>query len=80
MGFTRTASWAYLRVVERSLILYLCCTSGASDGSILRVQVQDSEIFKDDLTGQLLPPDLVRAARETELEYFDGRVVWENDL
>ena len=50
---------------------------GASDGSILKVQVQDSEIFKDDLTGQLLPPDLVRAARKLELEYFDGKVVWE---
>ena len=50
---------------------------GTSDGSILRVQLQDSEIFKDDLTGQLLPPDLVRAARVKELEYFDGKTVWE---
>ena len=57
------------------LVPMLCLT--ASDGSILRVQVQDSEVFKDDLTGQLSPPDLVRAARKKELEYFDGKEVWE---
>ena len=56
------------------LVPMLCLT--ASDGSFLRVQV-DSEVFKDDLTGQLLPPDLVRAARKKELDYFDGKLVWE---
>ena len=35
-----------------------------SDGSILRVVIQDGETYKDDLTGQLLPPDLVRVARK----------------
>ena len=57
------------------LVPMLCLT--ATDGSILRVQVQGDEILKDDLTGQLLPPDLVRAAREKELEYFNGKEVWE---
>ena len=49
----------------------------ASDGSILKVQVSGEEIFKDDLTGQLLPPDLVKLARAKELEYFNGKLVWE---
>ena len=31
----------------------------SSNGSVLRVAIQGDEIFKDDLTGQLLPPDLV---------------------
>ena len=44
---------------------------------VLKVQVQNDEIFKDDLTGQLLPSDLVKLARKKELEYFDGKVVWE---
>ena len=49
----------------------------ASDGSVLKVQLQNDEVFKDDLTGQLLPPDLVKLARKKELEYFDGKLVWE---
>ena len=49
----------------------------AFEDSLMRVQLQDGEIFKDDLTGQLLPADLVKAARKKELEYFDGKVVWE---
>ena len=39
--------------------------------------IQDGETYRDDLTGQLLPPDLVRIARTQELEYFDGKLVWE---
>ena len=46
-------------------------------GEILKVQVEGGQIFKDDLTGQLLNPELVRAARAKELEYFGGRDVWE---
>ena len=41
-----------------------------SDGAVLHVRVtEDEPVFRDDLTGQLLPPDLVRAARTKELEY-----------
>ena len=32
--------------------------------------------FKDDITGQVLRDDLVRAARATELEYFRSKGVW----
>ena len=45
-------------------------------GSVLKVQVEGDKVFRDDLTGQLLDPELVRAARKKELEYFDGKDVW----
>ncbi len=32
----------------------------------LKVQVHGDEVFKDDLTGQLLPPDLVKLARKKD--------------
>ena len=35
-----------------------------------------SEGFRDDLTGQELEPELVRAARREELEYFDSKGVY----
>ena len=44
---------------------------------MLKVQVENAQIFKDDLTGHTLDPTLVRAARKKELEYFDGKDVWE---
>ena len=47
------------------------------DGEIMNVHIENSTIFKDDLTGQLLDPELVRAARAKELEYFEGKKVWE---
>ena len=34
------------------------------------------EVFRDDLTGQVLPTELVRAARRKELEYFESKGVW----
>ena len=43
----------------------------------MKVRVQNSEVFKDDSTGQLFPPDLVHAARTLELDYFNGKQVWE---
>ena len=48
-----------------------------SDGRVLNVQVENAQIFKDDPTGQLLDATLVAAARKKELEYFDGKNVWE---
>ena len=33
-------------------------------------------LFYDDLTKQLLPTDLVKAARRKELEYFKSKGVW----
>ena len=48
-----------------------------SDGAVLHVQIENEPVYKDDLTGQLLPPDLVRAARAKELDYFKAKQVWE---
>jgi hypothetical protein len=45
-------------------------------GEVLNVQNDNGEIYKDDLTGQLLDPVLVRAARAKELEYFESKGVW----
>ena len=42
----------------------------------MKVQVEGDQIFKDDLIGQLLNPELVRLARAKEMEYFDGKDVW----
>ena len=47
------------------------------DGAVLHVRIEGEPVYKDDLTGQLLPPDLVRAARAKELEYFGAKQVWE---
>ena len=54
-----------------------CYNIASSDGHILKVQIENDQIFKDDLTGQILDPTLVKAARKKELEYFDGKDVWE---
>ena len=36
-----------------------------------------SKLFKDSVTGQPLPEELVRAGRKLELEYFEKKGVWE---
>ena len=54
-------------------LLNLTC----DDGQVLKVQIENEQIFKDDLTGQLLPPEPVRLARAKELEYFNAKEVWE---
>ena len=36
-----------------------------------------SKPFKDSVTGQPLPGELIRAARKLELEYFEKKLVWE---
>ena len=46
------------------------------DGAVWHVQVEGDAAYNDDLTGRLLPPDLVRAARAKELAYFEAREVW----
>ena len=43
----------------------LLCSHFTNDkGSILKVQVEGDKVFRDDLTGQLLDPELVKAARK----------------
>ena len=55
----------------------LPCFHPTSDkGSILKVQIEGDNMFLDDLTGQLLDPELVKAARNKEMEYFDSKDVW----
>ena len=34
-------------------------------------------VYRDDLTGQPLDADLVQQARKKELEYFNGKGVWQ---
>ena len=43
----------------------------------MKIEEQSQEVFKDDLTGQLLDPTLVKAAIRVELEYFEAKGVWE---
>ena len=52
-------------------------TFTSNSGEILNVRIENDETFKDDLIGQLLNAALVRAARTKELEYFEGKGVWE---
>ena len=67
-----------LRHVRKKLPATMNCFSlTCSDGRVLNVQTENAQIFKDDLTGQLLDPTLVAAARKKDLEYFDGKNVWE---
>ena len=48
-----------------------------SSGAVFHVRVANEATYRDDLTGQLLPPELVQAARAKELEYFEAKKVWE---
>ena len=48
-----------------------------TSGAIFHVHVANEPVFRDDLTGQLLPPELVHAARKKELGYFEAKKVWE---
>jgi hypothetical protein len=43
----------------------------------MKIEEQSQEISKDDLTGQLLDPAMVKAARRVEPEYSEAKGVWE---
>ena len=62
---------------EETPLALPCMLLSGKNGEVLKVQVSNSETFRDDLTGQELDPQLVRAARAKELEYFDGKDVWQ---
>ena len=51
-------------------------TSAASSGAFGAFGAGRHNRFIDDLTGQALPEDLCRAARQTELDYFTSKEVW----
>ena len=59
-------------VLERESLPAYHLTS-RSTGEGLKFQMQDEETFKDDVTGQLRSPDLVRAARAEGLYGHRGR-------
>ena len=48
-----------------------------SDGQVLHVRIEHEPVYRDDLTGQVLPTELVILARAKELEYFESKGVWE---
>ena len=45
-------------------------------GELLKVKVENEEIFLDDLTGHKLDPSLVRKAREMEMDYVRSKQLW----
>ena len=48
-----------------------------SDGQVLHVQIENEPVYRDDLTGQVLPTELVILARAKELEHFESKGVRE---
>ena len=52
-----------------------CLLFSNKRGQVLKAQVEDNQIFRDDLTGQLLNPELVRAARKNDLEHVEDKSV-----
>ena len=62
---------------KREVPASLPCFQLTNDkGSILKVQVGGDKTSREVAAGQLLDPELVKAARKKEMEYFDGRDVW----
>ena len=47
-----------------------------SSGEVLKVRLEGGEEYRDDLTGQLLDPVLVREARAKEMEYVRSKGLW----
>ena len=50
------------------------------NGSIMNIQIGSDVLYRDDLTGQILDPNLVGISKAKELEYFEARVVWEKRM
>ena len=46
----------------------------------MNVQISSDTVYRDDLTGQVLDPELVKIARAKELEYFEAKLVWEKRM
>ena len=40
------------------------------------MRIDNEPIFRDDLTGQILDPVLVKAARKKELDFFEAKGIW----
>ena len=65
------AVWEDDRVTRPGLFELRC-----RGGHILKLDASSGEVFRDDLTGQLLDPELVKQARQKELAYFEDKGVW----
>ena len=50
--------------------------SGEKIRDVAYVKIEEEATYRDDITGQPLDPELVRAARAKELEYFESKRVW----
>ena len=49
-----------------------------SSGAIFHVNfAHDESVYRDDISGQMLPPELVRAARAKEFDYLGAKKVWD---
>ena len=59
--------------ITLEIVDYTVYTLKDKNGSILNVQIGSGVVYRDDLIGQILDPDLVRIARAKELEYFEAR-------
>ena len=59
-----------------------CCSMsevlafGDASGELLKVKIANADVFKDDLTGQVLPAEPVRAARQKEMDYVKSKGLW----
>ncbi len=62
----------HIEIEEEVLVV-----EGDSEGAAGRLDSGGKPAFRDNLTGQPLIPELVRAARREELEYFTSRREWE---
>ena len=68
------------KMFEDDLPDYVNTTSAraaAGLGTIARIVSHGEEIYRDDVTGQILNPELVQEARKNELEYFASKGVLE---
>ena len=46
---------------------------GNASGEVLKVKIENTDEFKDDLTGQILPAEHLRAARRKEMNYVRSK-------
>ena len=56
-----------LEKTESVPMVLTCLMFSNKRGEVLKVQVEGEQTFREDLTGQLLNPELVRAARDKEI-------------
>ena len=62
-----TPAWRSARFVQ---VLQI----GYSD-QVFELKIDNETIFRDDLTGQILDPTLVKAERKKELDFFESKGV-----